>query len=135
MKIFTAKARQDYPNDNIKKGELYYYCTPRSYRKQKDRRKKDKSKVMLEEWIQNYAKSHRGEFGSNMEDWQIRFTELEDEDQRDELAQEIEDFLDQKRDSLDNLPYQLQESHILNEQIEELETLLDEVNSWDGWGE
>ena len=48
---------------------------------------------------------------------------------KDELAQEIEEFLNQKRDSLDNLPYQLQESHILNEQIEELEALLDEVNS------
>lgn len=135
MKIYQAKAKKDYPNDDIKKGELYYYCTPKSYRKQKDRRKKSKFKALLEEWITSYAKSHRGEFGSNMEDWQIRFTELEDEDQKDELVQEIEEFLDQKRDSLDNLPYQLQESHILNEQIEELESFLEDVNSWDGWDE
>lgn len=88
---------------------------------------------MLEEWIQDYAKSHRGEFGSNMEDWQIRFTELEDEDQKQELVQEIEEFLEQKQNSLDNLPYSLQESHVLNEQIEELEQLLEDVNSWEGW--
>lgn len=135
MKIYKAKAAKNYPDDKIEKGDIYYYCTPKSLRKTKDQRKRFKLEILCKEWITNYAKSHRGEYGSNMEDWQIRFTELEDEDQKDELVQEIEEFLDQKRDSLDNLPYQLQESHILNEQIEELESFLEDVNSWDGWDE
>lgn len=49
-------------------------------------------------------------------------------DERDGLVSEIEEFLDELQSRLDNMPDQLQESSVLNERIEELDSLLSELN-------
>lgn len=129
MKIYSIKrANKDYPEDNIKKGDPYFYCRPKGLKKIKN-----KSKSLLEEWIRDYIKSHQGEFASNMERWQVAFTELIEESDKEELLEEIDDFISQKEDSLSNIPDQLQESHVINEQLEELNSFRDEVEGWDDW--
>lgn len=132
MKIYTiASAGKDYPAEGINKGDEYFYCTPKSLRKTKDQKKRSNSRVELQQWIAKYGKSFQGAMASNMEDWQERFENLESNDDRDELVEEISGFIDEKQSSLDNLPYQLQESHVLNEQIDELDNFRTEVESWE----
>lgn len=131
MKIYTVKsAAKDYPEEGIKKGEPYFYCTPKCRRKTKDQREKSKSKPALEAWIQSYAKSHQGEFSSNIDRWREEYESLQCEEDRDQLEAEVQDYLDEKEERKNNIPEQLQESHIINDQIDELETLLEDIRCW-----
>lgn len=102
-----------------------YYWTKANYQD----RVCSKKRSVIEKWIKDYRNSKRGEFSINLEDWQSRLESLESEEEREELLQEIDEFLDQKNESRDNLPESLQESHVLNEQIEELESFREEVES------
>ena len=125
MRIYHVKrARKDYPEEEIKKGDEYFYCHPKGKDSDGKKRKvKRRTKEALQSWITSYAKSHRGEFASNMEDWEAR---IENGD-LEGLREEVEEFLDEKSNNLDNIPWELQEGHILNEQIEELEQFLNEI--------
>lgn len=109
---------------SIQPGDRYYWTKANHWVAVKS---KDKS--VIEKWIKDYLNSKRGEHSINMEDWNTRLGECEDEDQKQELEQEVEDFLSEKEDRLSNMPDQLQENHILNEQIDELRELLDEIAS------
>lgn len=125
MKIYTVKkARKEYPEDNIKPGDTYYYVSPKG-------RKKERSKSIeaLGIWCTNYMKLFRGELASNMEDWETRKEGLQGEDERDTLLDEVNEFLEEKQSNLENVPESLQESHILNEQIEQLEEFIEELES------
>lgn len=125
MKIYHVKrARKTYPEEGIERGDEYFYCHPKG--KDKDGKKKKikmKSREALQSWITKYAKSHMGEFSSNMEDWEHRLEIGEVEG----LREEVENFLDEKSSNLDNMPESLQEGHILNEQIETLEQFLEDI--------
>lgn len=130
MKIyFIKRAYRDYPTEAIEKGDEYYYCEPKSLRKT-TRRIRRHTAEEVSAWIQQYMKSFQGEFASNMENWPAILDQLEDEDQRGELLQEIDNFIEQKQQNLDNVPQSLQQSHVLNEQIDELEQFRDEVQRW-----
>jgi hypothetical protein len=121
MKITTVnKARKDYPNEMIKKGDTYYYCEPQRRKTGGVRKMRFKAKLSCESWISSYGKRFQGEFSSNIQSYNDRLVDLENEEQKQELLNEIDEFIDQKQSSLDNIPYQLQESHVLNEQIEEM---------------
>jgi len=132
MKITTVKkARKDYPNDMIKKGDTYYYCEPKRRKTGGIRKMRFKAKSSCESWIKSWGNRFRGEFSINIESYNERFADLQDEDQKQELLDEIDQFISEKQDNLNNVPYQLQEGHILNEQIEELEQIRDEVDNWE----
>lgn len=129
MKIYSIKkAKKDYPDDNIKKGDSYFYCRPKGLGKIRSR-----YKPSLEEWIQDYIKSFRGEFATNMAEWEIKFTELTDNQEKEDLLEEIDEFISQKEDSLANIPDSLQDSSIINEQLDELRSFREDVDSWEGW--
>lgn len=131
MKIHCVKsARKDYPNEGIKKGEQYFYCEPKR-KKAGIRIVRRKDKADVSKWITAYGKGFQGTFGSNMDEWRQRYENLYYEDERDELLAEVNDFLEEKKDSLENLPQQLQESHVLNEQIQELEDFVTELEEWE----
>jgi microsomal dipeptidase-like Zn-dependent dipeptidase len=130
MKIyFIKKANKDYLTEGIEKGDEYYYCEPKGLRKTTRKIRRHTAKE-ISAWILRYMKSFQGEFASNMDSWSQTLNGLEDEDQKEELLQEINDFIEQKQQNLDNIPHSLQESHVLNEQIDELEQFRDEVQQW-----
>lgn len=126
MRKYKVVARKDYPEEQIKKGDLYWYCEPKR-RRAGVRKIRRKTEAELNQWIQSYRNRFKGEFTTNMEDWEKRLGELSSEEERDELYQEVQDFYQEKCDNLTNLPEQLQESHILNEQIEQLDNFMEEI--------
>ena len=87
----------------------------------------DRNKVV--EWIQSYRDSKKGEMTVKMEDWEKRLGELSNREEKEEIISEVNEFIDQKRESLENMPQQLQEGHMINDQIEELEQFIEEVES------
>lgn len=131
MKIYTVTARQDYPVEGIKKGDIYVYCRPKKRKNGGVGKMRFKTVPELNQWVERYGKSFRGEFGNRMEEFQERFDWLSDNDERDELVSDIDEFIDEKQSSLDNMPSELQESSVINEQMEELESLKSEVESWE----
>lgn len=129
MRISTAKARKDYPNEMIVKGQVYYYCEPQRRKTGGVRKIRSTSKQFIENWIRNYMSRFRGEFASNMDEWRTRLGELSTQEEKDELYEEVQAFYEEKCDNLSNVPDQLQESHVLNEQIEELDSFMEEIES------
>jgi hypothetical protein len=71
----------------------------------------------------------KSEWEENTERFQESISNAEelDEDEKQELVTEIEEYRDELQSRLDNMPYQLQESSVLNERIEELDNMLSEL--------
>lgn len=129
MKIYHCKKSRKHHLDSFKDemievGSEYFWAKARNREPVKST---DRSKVA--EWIESFRNSKKGEMTVNMEQWEKRMGEMETQDEREELLQEINDFLDQKQESKNNMPEQLQENHMINDQIEELEQLIEEVES------
>lgn len=68
------------------------------------------------------------EYVEKTEEFQQGMQSVSNEDERDELVQQVEEFRDELQERLDNMPWQLQESSVLNERIEELDELIGEIN-------
>lgn len=125
MKIYPVKkARKDYPDFGIKKGDPYFFCYPK---KAGVKRMMNASREGLSAWISDYARVFRGEMATNMESWYERKDGITTQEEKDELLEEVNEFLEQKQDSLSNIPDQLQDSHVINDQIQELEELIQEI--------
>jgi phosphoglycerate-specific signal transduction histidine kinase len=74
----------------------------------------------------------KSEYDTNLEDYKDRMDNLNnefDEDEKYQLLNDIEEFKLELESKLSNIPEQLQESSILNERIEELDSLYDEVEN------
>ena len=99
----------------IPKGSMYYTW----------KRKNQPQSYSLTEPVFPVLKS---EYDENMENFNASKENLEDEDAKEQLVTEIEEFRDELDGRLNNMPEQLQESSILNERIEELDSLIGEVN-------
>lgn len=52
---------------------------------------------------------------------------MDNEDDRDSLAEEVEAYKEELEERLSNMPDQLQESSVLNERIEEMDSLASEI--------
>lgn len=74
----------------------------------------------------------RSEYQQTLDDfeWKVVTLEMrsENEEERDSLRVEIEEYQSKLQSRLDNMPSQLQESSVLNERIEELQDLLDQLD-------
>jgi hypothetical protein len=69
--------------------------------------------VLISEWDEKF-----GDFGERINEC----TENEEsEDEKQQLLEEIEEYRDELQSRLDRIPYQLQESSVLNERIEMLD--------------
>lgn len=104
------------PFDNLicEKGEFYYTWHPKGSPWQFSKTKPDL----------------RSEWEKTIEDFQERVEQLnEDLDlDRAELSCEMEEVRGELQERLNNIPEQLQESSVLNERIEELDSLIEQIN-------
>lgn len=127
MKIHTVKkARKDYPEYGVKKGDSYVYCFPKSFRKSENRKLIRKTVEEIRIWIKEYANSKRGEYSSLVEEVTNFLSEPNFED-IDYMIERVDEMYEEKTQNLENIPHQLQENHVLNEQIESLEQLKEEL--------
>jgi chromosome segregation ATPase len=90
----------------------------------------DKGTIFTKPPTRHEVRRFMSEFNANIDEYNERLEALQeqyDEDDKDQLISDIEEFRDQKQESLGNMPEHLQESSVLNTQIEELESILSEV--------
>jgi seryl-tRNA synthetase len=123
----VKKARNDYPDQGIKKGEPYFWWKF-NFSKTINRSKKYPSRSQLT----------KSSFLSGLYDLQDDWTWEENDEldsQRDDLVSQIEELKSQCEDSLSNMPEHLQESSdsgmTLQERIEALDEWIDNLNSVD----
>ena len=124
---FVKKARKDYPESNIKKGDSYYWWKFNFGRKQKSRTKPSRSRLT------------QSSFYSQL--WDIQDTIAETmtvegvEGDLESLISDLQNLLDECQESLDAMPEQLQETsaagETLTERIENMETYINELESID----
>lgn len=107
----------------IDRGESYYWYKFR-YRPRKV------SKTPFTQSELTYGRYGKPEWDSKYEDFSSRVDECDIED-KDELYNEIEEYRDELQVSLDNIPCQLQESHILTERISLLDDFLATLDELD----
>lgn len=129
MKITEVKkSRKNYPDFKISKGEGYFFVRPRKYHV---KRVLFKTNPEAQKWIKTYMEGFRGEQAIKIEEFNSRLENLCDEDEKEELINDITEFISEKEERLENLPDQLKESHVLNEQIEELQEILSSVEEFE----
>ncbi len=105
MKVKSQIARKDYPEQGIGKGDKYYSWKFRNERTVKSLNYPSRQQLTRSDYlISIYV-----------------FSDLED------FKGRVEDFKDEQVDKLQNMPEQLQDSSVLNERIETLETAVSEL--------
>jgi len=138
MKIhFVKKARKDYPEAGIKKGESYYWWKPRygGIRRSKtypSRQQLTQSEFLcrvydiedeLEEGIEIDVSQPPEEIEKEIESW------------LQEIILEIEELRDECEEKLDNMPYQLQDTSeagmLLQERIDALDEWISDLENVD----
>ena len=124
---FVKKARKDYPESNIKKGDSYYWWKFNFGRKQKSRTKPPRSRLT------------QSSFYSQLYDIQDTaegtFTVEGIEGDLGTMVSDLQNLLDECQDSLDNMPEQLKDTsaagETLTERIESMETYISELEAID----
>lgn len=110
----------------IAKGEPYYWC---KFRYQP----KKVSKTPFTSDQLRYGRYGKPEWDEKFSDFENRVNDCVDvegaEDGANSLREEIEEYRDELQERLDNMPEQLQESSVLNERIEELESLISQLEN------
>lgn len=102
----------------IQKGESYYFWKFRNCAISVS-----KTEPTFEQLLR-YGKS---EWDEKIEEFEKAQEELKTVEDRDNLINEIEDYQNDLQERLSNMPDSLQESSVLNERIEELDSLRSEV--------
>ena len=138
MKVhFVKKARKDYPEDGIKKGESYYWWKPRygGIRRSKtypSRQELTQSEFLCRVYdIEDELSSIEIDIeGKNKEE-----IEQEIRDTLESIISEIEELRDECEDKLYNMPEQLQDTSeagiLLQERIDALEDWISELEAID----
>jgi hypothetical protein len=127
---FVKKARKDNKAAGIKKGESYYWWqfafSPKSYSKTPPTRSQlTRSSFLSTLWAIEDGLCKRFEGIVTSDDF---------ENGIEELVGEIEELKDECQNSLDNMPYQLQESdsgQLLQERIDGLDSWISDLQSID----
>lgn len=101
----------------VRRGQVYYRW----------KRKRSASySVSLEKPVFDFRTGHQ----RTLDEFRERLEEsFSSEEERDEFYDQVSEYKEQCDESLNNIPEQLQESHILNQYIEELDSIMDEINS------
>ncbi len=124
---FVKKARKDYPESNIKKGDSYWWWKHNFGRKQKSRTKPSRSQLT------------QSNFYSQLYDIQDTaegtFTIEGIEGELENMVGDLQNLLDECQESLDAMPEQLQDTSVagetLTERIENMETYINELEAID----
>lgn len=123
-KVFRRKANKDYPQNGIKKGDIYYFAQiktgPRSSHTIRSLTYPSRSQLTSSGFLQTaYELSDRVQDATSVE-------ELE------EIKGELENLQSDTQNSLDNMPQGLQEGdtgQLLQERIEQIDNLMQEIDS------
>lgn len=128
------RTQTQYPYDHddtliVSAGQEYYTWHPKGRDWQYSLEKPIKQKSEWEEKLQEFRDQLSNiEFGSdddNIDDDNI--DEEEKEQSKNTFREDVEEYRDELQSRLDNMPEQLQESSVLNERIEELDSLIEEL--------
>jgi hypothetical protein len=98
-----------------KKGETYYTWHPKGGNWQFSAKEPD----LRSEWERTFD-----DFSNRVGSAIMMDSDL---DEKEDLKNEIEEYRDQLTDNLNNMPDALQESSVLNERIEELDSLIEQL--------
>jgi hypothetical protein len=126
-RLHHVKAAKDYFDETgkliVAKGQMYYWW------KFKNRDRQISPTKPHSDVLKKYGPT---EFETNMSDYESRKDDCEyNEDERDSLVSDIEEYRDDLQSRLENIPEQLQEASVLNEYIEQLDLLVEELNDFD----
>lgn len=119
----VEKARKDDPDHGIKAGDKYYWWKFRFGGIHKSKTYPKRSQLTQSSflsWLYDLEDTISSYEGSTKEDFEAH---------RDELASEIESQHDELQSNLENMPEGLQESSILNERIEALDSWKSDVEN------
>jgi hypothetical protein len=123
-KIHHRKARKDYPEAGIKKGDMYYYCAmktgPRS------------SKVMRQLTPFKPWQTTTSAFFAALWQWEDEFQRMEGLDDVEEMLIQLRDIGEEEQQKFDNMPEGLQmgdTGQMLEERATACETAADEIES------
>lgn len=124
---FVKRARKDYPEDGIKKGESYYWWQFAYSKKQISKTPPSRSQLTRSEFLQTIYE---------IEDRIAQYSPTDQADLenfRDELVSDLQSLLDETQDKYDNMPEQLRESsdsgNTLQERIDSLEDAISTLES------
>jgi len=122
----VKKARKDYPEQGIKKGDTYYYWTFRYGGKRKSKTYPKPSQLTQSSFLQTYYGIQE-----NIQEWEGEISDLESF--REEVITDLESLRDESQDSLDQMPDHLQDSspvgEMLTARVEGIEEWLNELEN------
>ena len=110
------KAKKNYPEQGIKKGDTYYWWKFRYGGKHKSKTYPKRSQLTQSSFLATiYDIEDSLECPENLSDL---------ESIRDEVVSQYQELIDEQQSNLDNMPQQLQDSSMLRERIDELENAI-----------
>jgi hypothetical protein len=126
-KVQHVKARKDYPEHGIQKGDMYYTWNlitgPRSSRTYRSKTPPRRSQLTTSEFLQTFY------------DLEDRLAVVDDATEAQDIRDELEQLMAETQDKLDNMPESLRESpsgQTLQSRIDGLETAVQELDDWLG---
>lgn len=124
---FVKKARKDYPESGIKKGDSYWHWAFAFGSKHKSKTQPTRSQL-----TQSAFYSTMFDIEDGLPDrFKGIITSEEIQSGLDDLVSEIESLRDETQENLDNMPEQLQESSPNQERIDGLESWINDLQSID----
>ncbi|NIA04051.1 MAG: hypothetical protein GWP09_01745 [Nitrospiraceae bacterium] len=134
---YVKKARKDYPDWGIKKGEPYYWWKFRYGSIHKSKTPPKKWQLTQSEFLQTVyeIEDEIDDINIDVEDKSVDDIESEIEEQLESIKSEIEDLRDEQDDRLNNMPEQLQDTSdagmLLQDRIDNLESWYDCLDNVD----
>lgn len=122
-RVHHRKAGKDYPTQGIKKGEMHYTWHPRGMPWLRSKTRPRQSQLTTSPFLSAVYQA-----GERLEDLTMKDNILET---IEEMVSELEELKDECEENLDNIPWDLQDSHILTERIPDLESFISELEAYD----
>lgn len=124
---FVKRARKDYPDEGIKKGESYYWWQFNfEHWIHRSKTPPTIAQLIHSPFLSQIATIEQGFQNANYDNW---------ESARDDAISELESMRDECQEKLDNMPEQLQESsssgQLLQERVENLEEMISELENFE----
>lgn len=125
-RVHHRKAGKDYTAEGIKKGEMYYY-----WKIWKSAPRRSKTRPRPSQLTNSPFLTAVYQAGESLADLTMKDNLR---DCVDEIVSELQDLQSESEESLDMVPEQLQDTHMLTERIPELEAFINELDNFD-WDE
>jgi hypothetical protein len=126
---FVKKARKDYPQYGIQKGESYYWWKFRYGPKSMSKTPPRQSELTQSDFLSRVYGVQE-----DLEDLSASDFDQDIEEERDNVVSELEELRDETQEKHDNMPDQLQESEtgqLLQERVDSLDSMISDLQSVD----